>query len=228
MISLCLDTATEGGVVGVFRDGLLLAKKEFQAAFTNSKLLMPSIQEVCAAAEITPAMLTYIGCGIGPGSYTGIRVAVAVAKAIMAALSIPLVGVSSLAGFVPESSFEGRFLAALDARTGGVYVMEGEMRGRQVVFVSPPQIVSTVDFAHLASSVSCIVTHKALPLRERLFAMGVMELPLCIERYASIEIIGLLSHEAFLRGEGVLDGVLELCYLRSAVNYATTPSQSQG
>src|SRR6185295_14874096 len=154
MTLLFLDTATTNGVVGLFSDGLLIQKREFVAAFTNSKLLMPTIYEIVP----DPEKLQCIAVGIGPGSYTGIRVAVAVAKGISFALQIPLVGVSSLKGFVPEKPHVGRFLAAIDAKIGGIYVAQAEAQETGIVFHGQEELLSVERFTALAEEVTCIVT----------------------------------------------------------------------
>ncbi|MDB6081288.1 MAG: hypothetical protein JWO53_560, partial [Chlamydiia bacterium] len=161
MFSLVLDTATSYGVVALFQDGILLEKKEFTAAFTNSQLLLPAIN------ALLPKKLEYIAVGVGPGSYTGIRVAVAIAKGISFALNIPLVGVSSLKGFVPELSQKGSFIAAIDARIGGVYALQGVVDQEGIRFTTKEELLSLDEFRDRLHTVTFLVTPDAELLRNR-------------------------------------------------------------
>jgi tRNA threonylcarbamoyladenosine biosynthesis protein TsaB len=210
MTSLLIDTATDYGVVGIFSEGRLLAKKEFAAAFTNSRLLLPAIDELVKSLQIDPKELTYIATGIGPGSYTGIRVAVALAKAISFAHGIPLVGVSSLKGFVPDASFSGTFVAAIDARIGGVYAVTGLVKNGMISFNTADALVSADDFLKMAKSVSCVVTPQKAALVKRFPELE----HVIIERSPSLEELGSLAYEAFCKGHFACDGRLPLAYLR--------------
>jgi tRNA threonylcarbamoyladenosine biosynthesis protein TsaB len=202
MRSLVLDTATSYGVVGLFEDGKLIAKEEFQAAFTNSQLLLPAID------KLHPDQLEYIVVGIGPGSYTGIRVAVAFAKGLSFAKNIPLVGVSSLRGFVSEH--EGSFIGAIDAKIGGIYAIKGIHKEGIYTFDSEEELLSVPKFAEKLLTVDFLVTPDAEPLRNRIPDLQAH----IVERKPSIELLASLGYEAFKAGKGVYDGNLPLLYLR--------------
>ena len=206
MKSLFIDTATDTGVVGLFEDGVAIGKREFPAAFTNSKLLLPTIMELISSVQA----LGFIGVGIGPGSYTGCRVAVATAKGLAFGGKLPLVGISTLRGFVPDSGFEGAFLAVIDARIGGMYCLRGEVRQGDAHFQGEEELLSLEEFHEAAAKVACIVTPTADVLKKRLpdLKVEIVERTPCLEQY------GKLSYRAFLEGKGRLDGALQLLYLR--------------
>jgi len=206
MKSLFIDTATDTGVVGLFEDGEVVAKREFPAAFTNSKLLLPTIMELISSSK----EIGFIGVGIGPGSYTGCRVAVATAKGLSFGGKLPLVGISTLRGFVPKDGFEGVFLAVIDARIGGMYCLQGEMRRGEVHFQGEEKLLSLEEFQRAVAQVGCVVTPAADVLKKRLpdLSVEIEERTPCLEQY------GRLSYRAFLEGKGRLDGALELLYLR--------------
>ena len=210
MTSLLIDTATDHGVVGIFSAGVLLAKKEFAAAFTNSRLLLPAIDELVKSLQIDPKEFVYIATGIGPGSYTGIRVAASLSKAISFAHGIPLVGVSSLKGFVPDASFTGKFVAAIDAKIGGVYMVTGDVQNGVICFDAEDALVSVEDFLKAAKAVSCVVTPQKAALAKRFPEIE----HVIIERSPSLEELGRLAYDAFCKGNFVTDGRLPLAYLR--------------
>lgn len=204
MTSLVFDTATSYGVVGLFQDGILIEKREFTAAFTNSQFLLPAIH------SLKIDKLDYIAVGVGPGSYTGIRVAAAIAKGMSYGKDIPLVAVSSLKGFVPGEPYEGDFIAAIDARIGGVYAICGTRNQGRVYFTTKEMLLALEEFATALQAVTFLVTPDAEPLRNRCPSMNVH----IIECGPSIEMLGVFAHEEFQAKNVYLHGELPLLYLR--------------
>lgn len=92
-----MDTATETLAVGVATEkGQLLASSTTRIPRSHSRLLQPAIAETMWRAGLVMADLTSIGVGVGPGSYTGVRIGVSTAKAMCDALSLPLITVPTL------------------------------------------------------------------------------------------------------------------------------------
>lgn len=81
---------------------------------------MPAIDFLMASLDWTPKDLDRIVVAEGPGSYTGLRIAVATAKTLAHTLNIELVGMSSLLALVPYQQ-EGLFVPLMDARRNNVY-----------------------------------------------------------------------------------------------------------
>lgn len=101
----------------------------------HAKRITGALDTLFEQAELTPADLTGVTVGVGPGSYTGLRVGVATAQGIARGLKLPLRGESTLlamaAGVLSEA--EPHAIVALDARRGNVYAgvfrwHEGEPR----------------------------------------------------------------------------------------------------
>jgi len=86
-----------------------------------SSLLAPRISALLAAAGISAKALGVVVCGVGPGMFTGTRVALATAKGLAFALPCPLFVVSTLAAVAGGAARDGAVLALLDARRGEVY-----------------------------------------------------------------------------------------------------------
>ncbi|RKV92241.1 MAG: tRNA (adenosine(37)-N6)-threonylcarbamoyltransferase complex dimerization subunit type 1 TsaB, partial [Streptococcus sp.] len=86
----------------------------------HSITLMPAIDFLMASVYWTPKDLDRIVVAEGPGSYTGLRIAVATAKTLAHTLNIELVGMSSLLALVPYQQ-EGLFVPLMDARRNNVY-----------------------------------------------------------------------------------------------------------
>src|ERR1700722_8624080 len=107
MFTLIIDTSTERGVVALAKGKDLVYTKELPFGLLNSRYLMTSIQTGFETLSLTPASLKAVAASVGPGSFTGIRVGAGVAKGIALGRNLPLIGFSSLSGFV--SPHEGAF-----------------------------------------------------------------------------------------------------------------------
>lgn len=117
--SLLIDTATEEGIVALFEEGKLIQNLSIEMGFQTKAGIMPLLDQLFKNRETKE--LSYIAVGIGPGSYTGLRVGAIVAKTLAWVKQIPLVSVSTLLGFALET--KEPFAALLDAKMGGVYML---------------------------------------------------------------------------------------------------------
>lgn len=118
---LAFDTSSTALSVALLEDKNLVAEARVTVKKNHSISLMPTIDFLVAQAGWTPADLDRIVVAEGPGSYTGLRVAVATAKTLAYALKIDLVGVSSLQALT-EVAAEGVLIPIMDARRNNVYV----------------------------------------------------------------------------------------------------------
>lgn len=91
-----MDTSTAMLCTAVMDGGTLMAEKNILAQRGHAELLLPAIEEVLAEAGVSRQELAGIITGVGPGSYTGIRIAVTAAKSLAWTLDVPVVGISSL------------------------------------------------------------------------------------------------------------------------------------
>ena len=123
---LDLEPGTAGGICGPCGGpGGVRAAVRRHGVSTHSEMLLPLIAEVLAELASTPAELSAVVCGAGPGSFTGLRIGIATAKGLCFALGIPLVMVSSLhalgLGALQRSSAARPVLATLNAFRGQVF-----------------------------------------------------------------------------------------------------------
>jgi tRNA threonylcarbamoyladenosine biosynthesis protein TsaB len=93
---LAIDTATRWLGLALHDGTAVLAEHGWQAFQTQTIELTPAIGDMLARAEITAVDLKGIAIAIGPGSYTGLRVGLAVAKGMALVNRTPLLGVSTL------------------------------------------------------------------------------------------------------------------------------------
>jgi tRNA threonylcarbamoyladenosine biosynthesis protein TsaB len=93
---LALDTSTAALTIALLKDGQVIGERSTEADRNHSIRLLPDIQELLARFGQKAAGLNGIAVGRGPGSYTGIRMAVTAAKTLAWTLKLPLIGISSL------------------------------------------------------------------------------------------------------------------------------------
>ena len=125
MIVLALDTALEACSVAVVSGGRPLAVRSEAMARGHQERLAPMVAEAMHEAGLAFEALDRIAVTVGPGSFTGLRVGLAFAKAMSLALDVPCVGVGTLealAASLPDWEAKPLLLAVLDARREHVYL----------------------------------------------------------------------------------------------------------
>lgn len=123
---LALETSTEFCSVALWHDGSVLEAGRL-AGQTHSALVLPMVRSLLAEAGVGMTDLDAIAFGAGPGSFTGVRIAVAVAQGLAFAHDTPVVPVAGLAALA-EDCGAPRVLACLDARMGELYLGAYERR----------------------------------------------------------------------------------------------------
>lgn len=122
MIWLGIDSANAPLSVAVVKDGKVVAEVVQHIKLTHSIGAMPAIEELLAKASIQPAEIDAIAVSEGPGSYTGVRIGVTLAKTLAWSLQKPLVGISSLQALAANARIFNGFICPLfDARRQNVY-----------------------------------------------------------------------------------------------------------
>lgn len=122
MLVLAIETATETVGVALWGDAGPLASSVVAGSRRHGDLLAPAVAGLLEAAGAVPRDLTAVAVDTGPGLFTGLRVGIATAQALSAALEIPAVGVSSLEVLAHRQRRWGGTLAAVvDARRGEVF-----------------------------------------------------------------------------------------------------------
>lgn len=95
-VVLAIDTATSRIVLALARDdGTPIGDSVWVAGHRHGETLLPAIEQLLADARVARTRLTGIVVGIGPGTFTGLRVGIATAKGLAHGLGIPIVGVST-------------------------------------------------------------------------------------------------------------------------------------
>lgn len=120
-----IDTATRRGTVAAVDDGRVLASRCHERQTAHAEQLFGMMDEVLAEAGWVVSQVELLAVGMGPGSFTGVRVGMAAAKGIGFSLGIPLVGVTSLSAMAHAARLRVGavpVVAALDAKKGEVFL----------------------------------------------------------------------------------------------------------
>lgn len=137
---LALETAADPGSVALWRDGEMVVR-HCPPGLSNSETLLPLAEAVLQESGLGFPDLEGIAFGMGPGSFTGLRVACGVAQGLSVARDLPLLGIGTLEAMAFASGGE-QVLVALDARMGEVYFacyVRGVLQG--AIGVYPPEAV---------------------------------------------------------------------------------------
>jgi tRNA threonylcarbamoyladenosine biosynthesis protein TsaB len=116
-----IETSTEWCSVALWRDGEIAAL-ERRAGHRHSELALPMLEKLLKGSSIEA-----VAFGAGPGAFTGLRIACALAQGLAFARSLPVIGISTLEALAQESG-AARVVACLDARMREVYYAALEKR----------------------------------------------------------------------------------------------------
>ena len=120
MYSLILDSATKILYVALIKDNETLYESYIEGKNDHAKNIVAKVDEALKKSNITVNELNEVIVGIGPGSYTGVRMAVTVAKMLAVfKKNIKLYSISTLK--LMASSYDGIVLATIDARRGNSF-----------------------------------------------------------------------------------------------------------
>lgn len=122
MLTLGIDTCCMASTAALVQGSRMVAQTVINQNKTHSQILMPQIEEMFRLTEVQPSEVELFSVAVGPGSFTGVRIGVATAKAMAQANNRPCVAVSTLEALAYSSGvFEGIVSPILDARRNQVY-----------------------------------------------------------------------------------------------------------
>ena len=182
MITLALDASTYAGDVAVLRHQQVLAESTTAMKGATEERLMPAVAQTLLEAGMQVADVGRVVCGAGPGSFTSLRIAGAIAKGIATGVHCPLFAVPSMALIVAGADLRpSRYLVSIDALRGELYVglFDVEVDG-DVSEVEPARLIAAADVERLASEhdakiVSPIQTLGGVVARPRARAVSKLE-----------------------------------------------------
>jgi tRNA threonylcarbamoyladenosine biosynthesis protein TsaB len=148
---LCaVDTSTALGSVALYEGDRLVAEDARRVSNAHGESLLPMLDALFARVGWKPADVARWCVGIGPGSFTGVRIGVATVKGIVLATGAELAGVSSLEALAAlvsgaENASGAPVLAALDAIRGEVYVQLVGPARSEAACLAPGAVAAWLD-----------------------------------------------------------------------------------
>ncbi|NNM87213.1 MAG: tRNA (adenosine(37)-N6)-threonylcarbamoyltransferase complex dimerization subunit type 1 TsaB [Phycisphaerae bacterium] len=119
---VAIETSGRIGSVAVGLGPQFLAERQFTAGMNHAIELMPTLRDLTVAQGWQPRQIQHVYLSIGPGSFTGLRIAVMVARSLAQAIGCLVVAVPTLDVLTQNAPAEARHLAViLDAKRGHVY-----------------------------------------------------------------------------------------------------------
>ena len=119
MLILGIDTSSKTSAVGLLKDDLPLGNYTLTGSVYHSESLNEMIDDILKKQNLKISDIDLFAVGIGPGSFTGLRIGITIAKVMAFALDVDVIGVSSLVA--NSMSDYGLVSTIVDARRGNVY-----------------------------------------------------------------------------------------------------------
>lgn len=118
MFSILLDSSNTSLTVGLAKDDILLESISYEAWQTQSEHMIPELDKLLDKYEVERNQISDVVVAIGPGSYTGVRIAITIAKTIAAVLPVKVYAISSLRC---QKDGKNPSICVINARSGRSY-----------------------------------------------------------------------------------------------------------
>jgi tRNA threonylcarbamoyl adenosine modification protein YeaZ len=154
MILLAYDCSGPCLSVVLYDGDKKMGELDSEPGVRHSTVLVPMIEKLLKKAGVKLSEVDVFAVGLGPGSFTGLRVGVATAKILGYVLKKKIVGVSSLEALAREAlaGKNGRVAVALDARKSQVYGAEYERRGKNFKVIRKPALMDAKKFPGISGT----------------------------------------------------------------------------
>ena len=153
---LAYDTSGDVLSAALAEDGRIITQLESSAGSRHSDELVPMLEKLLRRARWKPESLGLLAVGVGPGSFTGLRVGVAAAKMLALVWDKKLAGVPSLEALAYEMkgtrlpAGQAGIPIAVDARRGKIYAALYERKGEELKEIFAPALSTLEEFSKIA------------------------------------------------------------------------------
>lgn len=142
MITLSLDTSTLLGSVAIHQNSTLLTQRSLMRQNSHSDTLNELIEECLIETKLSLNQVDQFATGLGPGSFTGIRIAFNTAKTFSAIYNKPIVGIDSLTNLAHTNShIDGDLVCLVNAFKNMVYVAVFNCKNKKIITLKQAQVV---------------------------------------------------------------------------------------
>ncbi len=222
---LAIDTATRHASIALYGDDGPVVEHSWLSRNRHSVELAPAIAAMLVQQRIPSTELTGVAVASGPGSFTGLRIGMSVAKGFALGLNIPIVGIATLDVVAYATGDVGLpVIAALETGRGRLCVATYAFRDGLPTVQRPPEIVRSAEWAP-PTEVPLVVTGELdAALVERLLTLPGSERITLLTPAGSLRRAGYLAEMAQERFEqGTVDDLDSL-----SPTYAQYPTSGSG
>jgi tRNA threonylcarbamoyladenosine biosynthesis protein TsaB len=217
---LGIETATEACSSAIVLDGRIAAELTVDRPRAHAEILMSQIDSVLSATGLTMATIDAVAVSIGPGSFTGLRIGLSVAKGLAWVMEKPLIGIPTLRALARkarnagEPGESGLLLGALDVRKGEIYCRLDAMRDGTLTTVWEERAGSVAEIFSELEGKGVAVTGTSAQVSA---AVGMFDNLHLIDgnlRQCSAGPVALEGEEALMRGQKDDISMVEPLYIR--------------
>jgi tRNA threonylcarbamoyladenosine biosynthesis protein TsaB len=223
---LSLETSTETGTCALLIDGEVIERR-CPPEQSHSATLLPLVRDLLAEAGLSLQQLDGIALGIGPGAFTGLRVACGAAQGLAVAADLPVLPVVSLEAMAAATAAH-RVLAVLDARMGEVYAARYQKDGGALLLHGEIRVQGPDDIV-LPDSADWLVCGNALAaypaLAERVANAGLSARP---EILPLAGWVARLAVAPLVAGQGLDAAAIAPLYIRDKVAKTVAERLAEG
>jgi len=214
---LAIETATRAGGVTVARGETVLETISGDASISHSTNLLEMIDGALRKAGVLLADIELFAVASGPGSFTGLRIGLATAKAFAVHLRREVIGVSTLAAVAHASKLDGNIVALLPAGRGEVFAQRFIMREGIVAPVDEPQHLGPNAVREKYAAVEALqFAGDGVPLVKNSIDDSETSISFASESPILPPSIAVLGYRAYQEGKAVPPENLEAVYVRAS------------
>lgn len=164
---LAIETANPPGSLALSVDGELRAK-QFVSARRTTEIFATAIQELLAAAQISPKDIGVVCTTLGPGSFTGLRIGITAAKVFAHAVDARMIAVNTLEVIAHQAENDGEIEAVLDAQRGELFAARFRRDGDTFEQMRATQIVSADEWLATSATDATLIGTGLKKIRDKL------------------------------------------------------------
>ena len=212
---IAIETSSRVGSVALVRNGTVARDLSFEKGMEHGRLLQVKLDEICRAEGVAPRQdIDAVAVSQGPGSFTGLRVGVACAKALAFAIERPIVAVCSFDALACNAPADAaRACTTLDAKRGDVYFGVYERDGQDWIRREGPAVARPEEVVAKLERPVWVLGDAARAHRYAFSGEGLHIAPEEAWRVRAGE-VGLLGHRMAIEGRFADPDALVPIYLR--------------
>lgn len=223
ILILGIETSTLSGGASITSNGKLLAAARMHHKKTHSHRQLAEIDFLLKSLDLSLDAISAIAVSVGPGSFTGVRIGLSIAKGLSYTLNKPIIGVSCLLSLARQIAEPNAVLApVIDANRGEVFSQAfilSQTEGNVLPYNESKPFIGSIEECLSSLPVNTILAgngaerykEQALIKSEKKFRFAPPE-----RFFPSPEMISIIGYEKFIRGEFDDPALLEPVYLRRA------------